>query len=313
MKRLLAFVCALMMLVASQNIIFSDKAEAAGIRSLEASKVVGMTNAALVKAYGNPNRKEPSEYGFTWHVYNKDYANFFMAGVAGGKVVALYTSAKVMNYGNKIKYNYTRAAVRKAMGSPISYVQSDNTIMVLNKRNERDYFKAGSNYVIVFYDNVAGGKVTSMLIIPQSAQNKVLMNLPALNSSLERAYERISVDLVNANRVRRGLKKLTVDVKTTKLALSRSVDMRNRNYFDHYTPAPQRLSPFDQARRMGIRFTSMGENISFGDHNAIFAHESFMNSPGHRNIVLKKTYTKIGTGVAYGSSRYVLLTNIFSR
>ncbi len=313
MKRLLAFVCALVMLVAAQNVVFADKAEAAGISSLEASKLIGMSYATMVKTYGYPNRKEPSEYGFTWCVYNSDYSNFFMAGVSGGKVVALYTSAKVMSYRGKVKYNYTRTTVRKAMGSPISYVQSNNTIMVLNKRNERDYFKASSNYVIVFYDNIAGGKVTSMLVIPQAHQNNVLLNLPVLNSSLERAYERISVDLVNASRVRRGLKKLANDAMDAKLALSRSQDMRDRDYFDHYTPAPEHLSPFDQARRMGIRFSSMGENIAYGDHNAIFAHESFMNSSGHRNNVLKSTYTKIGAGVAYGSSRYVLLTNIFTR
>ncbi len=313
MKRFWAFVFALMILVASQNVIFAEKAEAAAIRKLDASKLIGTTNASLVKTYGNPNRKEPSEYGFTWHVYNKDYKNFFMAGVSNGKVVALYTSAKVMTYGTKVKFNDTRAAVRKAMGTPVSYTQVNNTVFVLNKRNERDYFKVGSNYVIVFYDNIAGGRVTSMMIVAQSTQNAVLAKLPKLSSSLERAYERISVDLVNASRVRRGLKKLTVDTKTAKLALSRSVDMRNRNYFDHYTPAPQRLSPFDQARRMGIRFSSMGENIAYGDHNAIFAHESFMNSSSHRNIVLRSVYTKIGTGVAYGSSRYVLLTNIFSK
>lgn len=313
MKRFVAFLCALVLLVAAQNIVFPDKAEAAGIRSLEASTMIGMTYANLVKTYGYPVRKEPSEYGFTWCVYNRDYANFFMAGVSNGKVVALYTSAKVMSYRGKIKWNYTRPSVRRSMGSPISYVQSGNTVFVLNNRNQRDYFKAGSNYVIVFYDNLAGDKVTSMLIIPQSHQNKVLLNLPVLNSNLERAYERISVDLINASRVRRGLGKLTADTMNGRLALSRSADMRDRNYFDHYTPAPERLSPFDQARQMGIRFTSMGENIAFGDHNAIFAHEAFMNSSGHRNNVLKSTYTKIGAGVAYGSSRYVLLTNIFSR
>jgi ABC-type multidrug transport system fused ATPase/permease subunit len=55
------------------------------------------------------------------------------------------------------------------------------------------------------------------------------------------------------------------------------------------------------------------ENIAYGNHNAIFAHESFMNSAGHRSNILKSNYSYVGTGTAYGSSRYVLLSVEFMR
>ena len=312
MKRLIFIVCTFAILL-GQNIVFPVTADAASIKSLDTGTMVGMTQAALIKKYGNPVRKEPSEYGFTWFVYNRDYANFFMVGVRNAKVVAVYTSAKVMTYRGQFKLNSTKTAVRAKLGKPVSYVQSGNTVCVLNNRDQRDYFVSGSNYIIVFYDNIKGGKATSILIVPQADQDRVLLTHPALAAGVQEAYERISVDLINAARVRGGLKKLATDKLNTKLAESRSLDMRERDYFSHYTPAPENMSPFTQAKKMGIKYSSMGENIAFGDSNAIFAHEAFMNSSGHRNNVLKSVYTKVGAGVASGGSRYVLLTNIFTR
>ena len=102
------------------------------------------------------------------------------------------------------------------------------------------------------------------------------------------------MDLINSVRVRSGLKALAVDSMDTELAASRSKDMRDRNYFSHYTP--ENVSPADQARKMGIKYTSLGENIAYGEHNAIFAHEAFMDSPEHRSNVLMAKYTKIGYG-----------------
>jgi uncharacterized protein YkwD len=180
----------------------------------------------------------------------------------------------------------------------------------LPDRDQKDVFAVGSNYVIVFYDIVAGGKVTSVMVLPQEDGLKTFTGNPPLTPSLAAAYQRISVDLVNAARARHGLNILTVDTLDTNLAIARSNDMVARNYFDHYTP--ENRSPADLAREMGLSFTTLGENIAYGNSNAMMAHEAFMNSSGHRSNVLKSPFTKIGAGVAYGGSRYVILTNIFS-
>jgi uncharacterized protein YkwD len=315
MKRLIFFVCAISMLM-FQNLVTPVQADAASapvIKSIDVNSFLGMRAQTLIKQYGKPTRTEPSEYGFSWYVYAGDYKNFMMVGVRDGKVVADYTNSKVLNYKGLFKLGSTKSTVRAKLGKPISYVRSGNTICILNNTDQKDTFEIKGMYVIVFYDNIAGGKVTSIMMVPKADEDKALINHPALSSTVVAAYQRISVDLINAIRVRNGLKKLTTNALDAKLAVSRSTDMRDRNYFDHYTPAPKRLSPFDQAKKMGIKYTSMGENIAYGDHNAIIAHEAFMNSTGHRSNILKANYTKIGAGVAYGSKRYVLLTNIFTR
>lgn len=313
MKRLIFVVCALAFILA-QGIVFPATAEAAAapakIKSLDTNSLIGMPVGALTARYGKPARVEPSEYGFQWYVYNRDYKNFFMAGVKDGQVVASYSSAKTLNYRGLFKLNSTRSAVRAKLGNPVSYIRSGNTISILSSANQRDYFDAGLNYVVVFYDTIKGGKVSSILIVPKESETAALGNCIELTPELLNAYSRITVDLINASRSINGLRTLKSNAKVSKLALARSTDMRDRDYFSHYTP--ENVSPFTQARRMGIKYRSMGENIAYGNHNAIFAHESFMNSSGHRKNILKSSYRYVGTGTAYGSSRYVLLSVEFT-
>ncbi len=308
MKRLFAVLLTVILLVTPTAAFAKSKAV-----TLNTKSIVGMSEKKLVQAYGKPARKDASEYGFTWYVYNKDYKNFFMAGVRNDKVVAVYTNAAGLKYGSKIKLNTTRTAARKALGTPTTMLQNGNTFYMIYNATQRDFFTVGSNYVIVFYDTLKGNKTTAILIVPKADENNALLNKPALSSAVQRAYEKESVDLTNAIRVRNGLKALKTNADNTELARLRSKDMVKRNYFSHYTPAPEKKNVFQIAKSMGVKYTSMGENIAFGNHNAIFAQESFMNSSGHRSNLLRSKYTKVGSGVAYGGSRYVLVTNIFSK
>jgi uncharacterized protein YkwD len=313
MKRLIFVICAIIMMLAP-GVAFADSSsmhKSFSSRMLDASSFVGMTETALKARYGGPARTEPSEYGFTWYIYSNNYNRFFMAGVQDGKVVAFYTNAKTMSYGPNLVLGSTKASVRSKIGKPVTYISANGSICILNNTDQKDIIPKDNDYVIVFYDKISGGGITSILIVPKAAENNALLSHPNLSNELVAAYQRISVDLINSIRVRNGLKALATDKMDSRLAVSRSSDMRDRNYFSHYTPAPNSLSPFDQAKRMGIKFTSMGENIAYGDHNAIIAHEAFMNSAGHRYNVLSAKYKKIGAGVAYGGSRYVLLTDIF--
>ncbi len=271
--------------------------------------IVGMPIKDYIKKYGKPTRIERNEYGFYWYVYAKDYNKFLLVGVAGVTVVGAYSNSIYLSY-RGIKQNAAKAAVRAILGTPLKYIRRDNLVHILNDADQKDYFEAGDKFIIVFYDILKGGGVTGILVVPKAAETRMLLDRPALDDKAVLCYQRISLDLVNAVRVRNGLKTLTADAKSTRLAVSRSKDMRDRNYFSHYTPEGK--SPFDQARKLGIKFKHMGENISFGNHNAIFCHESFMNSAGHRAIILKAAYKKIGVGVAAGGDRYVLVAQEFT-
>jgi uncharacterized protein YkwD len=71
--------------------------------------------------------------------------------------------------------------------------------------------------------------------------------------------------------------------------------MCTRGYFDH-TGLDGR-DPFDRLRDGGVRFSSAGENIAWGQGSAAEVHDAWMNSAGHRRNILAGDYARIGVGL----------------
>ncbi|MDO7206372.1 CAP-associated domain-containing protein [Paraclostridium bifermentans] len=46
---------------------------------------IGDTEESVISKIGNPNRKDISEYGFDWYVYNNVKNNFAMVGMKNQK------------------------------------------------------------------------------------------------------------------------------------------------------------------------------------------------------------------------------------
>ena len=90
-------------------------------------------------------------------------------------------------------------------------------------------------------------------------------------------------------------------------AVAHSLDMLERDFFAHDTPAPNSTSPSDRARAAGYP-ADAGENIGWGgstgpidqvDH--VYArHESLFKSVGHRINMLLPDYRELGTAIEYG-------------
>ncbi|MCX7714174.1 MAG: M15 family metallopeptidase [Clostridia bacterium] len=59
---------------------------------------IGESEKELLKAFGNPNRIDVSEFGFSWYVYSADYENFIMVGVREDVVCAFYTNCQSFAY-----------------------------------------------------------------------------------------------------------------------------------------------------------------------------------------------------------------------
>jgi hypothetical protein len=115
----------------------------------------------ITKKYGKPTRIEPSEYGFQWYVYGKNYKKFLMAGVDGSNVAAAYSYSVSLKY-NGINPNSSGDAARKILGTPITHVAKGNLVSLIEH--------------------------------------------PASSDEIANAYQRISIDLANAIRVRNGKK-----------------------------------------------------------------------------------------------------------
>lgn len=120
--------------------------------------------------------------------------------------------------------------------------------------------------------------------------------------------EQKMVDLVNQERVSRGLKPLQVDMDLVKLARMKSQDMVDNNYFSHTSPTYG--SPFQMMKDYGVSYRTAGENLA-GAPNVNTAHTNLMNSDGHRANILNPDYTHIGIGIVKGSKYGQIYTQLF--
>lgn len=136
-----------------------------------------------------------------------------------------------------------------------------------------------------------------------------IMMIPDTNSLT--SYEQQVIELVNKERVARGLAPLKYDSQLGYVARVKSQDMVNSGYFSHTSPTYG--SPFQMMEKFGLRFSAAGENIAYGQRTAQEVMNSWMNSAGHRANILSQSFTHIGVGVAKASNGTLYWTQEFTK
>lgn len=116
------------------------------------------------------------------------------------------------------------------------------------------------------------------------------------------------LEMVNKERIEKGLKPLQADPELRAVALAHSRDMFARGYFSHHTP--EKKDPFDRMRESGVRFRTAGENLAMA-RTVPVAHTGLMNSPGHRANILNPSYGRVGIGIADGGVRGLMISQEF--
>lgn len=108
------------------------------------------------------------------------------------------------------------------------------------------------------------------------------------------------VEETNRMRVEVGLPPLVYDSLLADAAAAKVVDMFEQQYFDHITP--QGKGPDSFVKAAGYAYISVGENLAlgnFGDEGALV--DAWMESPGHRENILRSQFTEIGVAVGRGT------------
>jgi uncharacterized protein YkwD len=120
--------------------------------------------------------------------------------------------------------------------------------------------------------------------------------------------ERQLLDLVNGERTQRGFDALTWDDRLVPVARSHSDEMFRLKYFSHESPVSG--SPFDRLKAAGITYSRAGENLAYAQSITV-AHRALMDSPGHRENILRPEFTRIGIGVINGGAYGRMVTQLF--
>jgi uncharacterized protein YkwD len=120
--------------------------------------------------------------------------------------------------------------------------------------------------------------------------------------------ERQLYDLVNEERDKVGLAILAWDDRLVPVARAHSVEMFKLKYFSH--ESPNAGTPFDRLKMAGIGYSRAGENLAYAQSVSV-AHRALMDSPGHRENILRPEFTRIGIGVVNAGAYGRMVTQLF--
>ncbi len=262
----------------------------------------------VLSILGSPSRITPSAYGFNWWVYNSNYRDYLLVGIQNHKVAGMYSNAPVWESDLGLILGATRSQVKTALGKPIKEIKKGNTLYMVSNPEERDVFLVKQVYFTAMYDEQNNYKVNSFLLIDSRTEEAIEGYRINSSIALRDSLEKQTLDLVNVERVKRGLPILTLDADIANVARKHSQDMQHRDYFAHDNPDGK--TPFERIETAGIDYRMAGENIAL-NYNAISAHETLMNSPGHRKNILEKGFKRLGVGISFDDPDYLYLTENF--
>lgn len=138
---------------------------------------------------------------------------------------------------------------------------------------------------------------------PSSSKPGTSDNVGMSNAS----YLQQVVDLVNQERAKAGLDKLSVSHPAQRAAQIRAKEIQTS--FSH--TRPNGSSPFTALEEQNISYRSAGENIAWGQKTPEQVMQGWMNSDGHRANILSKNFTAIGVGYYLSESGVPYWTQLF--
>jgi uncharacterized protein YkwD len=106
------------------------------------------------------------------------------------------------------------------------------------------------------------------------------------------------LEYTNLERQKAGLSPLVVNTKLTEAAQKKATNMIQNDYWAHFGPHGE--SPWDFIKQSGYQYEYAGENLA---KNFLFSQnvvDAWMNSPTHRENLLRKDYSEVGFAVING-------------
>ncbi len=271
---------------------------------------LGMSEKEITALFGTPYDILPSEYGFNWNIYHKNFQNYIQIGINDGVVVGIYTNSPEFSLG-EISSGAKKEAVASVFGSSLDGIVKGKTRYLTNGAEDSansEIYRIRGGYITFFYDTHANNLLSSVNIIDYNTEQEFNTLYAQGTNTLKKSFEMQNFYVTNATRVKFGLTPFKYNEELKKLAFLHSLDMVENKYFSHYTLNGD--SVLERAQKQNVDFNKIGENLAMGAQNSLYSHELLMNSKGHRDNILAD-FSDIGIGVAFDEKSTPYLTQNF--
>lgn len=274
--------------------------------------LIGKDVKALNSKLGEPSRKDPSAYGYTWLIYNTGRNQYIQAGVLNDKVVTLYAAGMDSNIAPfNIDQTVEKIFINYPIQPEVTLKHGSNSYkfeLSENDMNTKPLIKVGRYFAQLYIDRFTG-KLSSVRFLDQETLlkhqpyemvyrgNLIEAEAPSDEewALIEKGAQKQIMDITNSIRQRHDLEGLAWEEDTAKAAYAHSKDMHDHEYFSHdsnkYGSLAQRL---DSAE---VDYLQAGENIAFNYVDAPDVVEGWLNSKNHREALLAPEFTHLGVGV----------------
>ena len=239
----------------------------------------------------------------------------FAAGMTTANVEAATATPKLSKTSVSIKVGQKStlsATVSGKKATKVTWKTSNKSIATVSTTGVVTAKKAGSAKITA---KVNGKTVTCKVAVAKKATtttNTTSLPLDARAKKNAATYKQFINDVVkytNEYRVKNGRKAVTLDSTLTTVACYRSIEMADKDVLSHTRPDGSKF--YDLAKKYGVTYTFVGENIGAYQMTAKEIVDAWYNSAGHRANMLSANYTKIGVGVGVTSDGYYFWTQIF--
>lgn len=239
---------------------------------------MGQSVDIVKKDFGEPDRIDINQYGFERYVYNKDYKNFIMIGINEGKVAEIYTNSSNFKF--------------KSITPQTKRFDIDNAVYEDSLRETATVVDSAS-IASFYFDKSDEYSVDAVYIKANTIKEAKVDNY---NEKFSAGMARELFDIINASRVRRGLKAFQWDDNAAAASLNHSVDMKDNNYLEYNNK--NGMTPFERMKEHGVSFTTAAETISKVNGDAITVYNDWFRNNGTRSNLMSSDMTHVGVGVA---------------
>lgn len=170
---------------------------------------------------------------------------------------------------------------------------------VLNSRTGPLFVNAAQRFegsIKSIFGNAIMDSLNFLTVKPDSdASVDLKFKAQAKTLSVDAPAERVMLNLLNKERMNRGLNPLVADRAMRAVSRDYAKVMLINGFFSH-TSAVDGSSPAERVSKAGIDYMVVGENLAYAP-DVYIAHQGLMNSPGHKANILSSDYGRVGIGV----------------
>lgn len=119
----------------------------------------------------------------------------------------------------------------------------------------------------------------------------------------------------NKARSAAGVKPLQEDRRLAAAAQAHASEMLELNYFSHYSPHAERQNLSDRLEQVGESAVNVAENLALFTLRAGLAEDvvsGWLESPSHREALLKSEYNRTGFGVAVDEHQRAYIVQVLA-